>query len=93
MKHQLRNRLESNKWHKLTIVEWYKSGKAVRVLMGNFKVNLPLVTEFVKIINGDYVNVWGEFANKRADDNIRSYYQYRQRVKGPGGFPAERSVF
>ena len=77
-KHKFRNRLDDNKWHKLPIIRWYNK-RAVQVLVGNFRVNIPLVTSYVKILNNDYVKAWGLFINKKADSNLNSYYQYKSK--------------
>ena len=77
MKHQLRLRANEKEWHKLPIIKWYDSKKAVRTQFGNFRMNMSLNNECVRIMDNDYIEVIGYYINKTADANLKSYYEWK----------------
>ena len=76
-----KNRVEDREWHKLPIVSWYPSKKAVKTLVGSFRANLKLHPKYVQVINNDYVRVWGEFVNLTCDNNLRTWDEKKYAAK------------
>lgn len=77
----LKNRANEGEWHKLPIIEWYPSKKAVKSIFMKFRLNIKLNPHYVKIQDSDYIFVWGAYLNWCADNCLKAYHEWRRANK------------
>ena len=72
-----KNRVNDEQWHDMRIIDWFKSKKAVKTSINNFRMNMKLNPNYVKIKNCGYMRVWGAYINWTADNNLKTAKEYK----------------